>query len=120
MLLRILHIFGTFWLMVYPVDTLDVFESWFRFFILRMRLVIREAFRGPSSPDGLATRCLGGEGPVRRALGASWMSAARDRSFRFCFDKASKKLIPDINCNSIIPCLWIQTIKKYCVVSTNY
>lgn len=40
--------FWYLWLMVYPFDILDVFESWFHFFILRMRLVILKAFRGPS------------------------------------------------------------------------
>lgn len=38
MLVRILSLFGTCWLMVYPLDTLDVSESRFCFFILRMRL----------------------------------------------------------------------------------
>lgn len=72
MLVRILNLLGTFWLMVDPLDILDVFESRFRFFILRMRLTVLKACWGPSA---VLTLCYQ----------EAWMEMVQPGLWAWCF-----------------------------------
>lgn len=68
-----------------------------------------------NSMQSLLPRSLGGDGAVWVvSVVLSVYVLPLTRIVLFCFVLIRHKRISflDINCNSIIPCLWIQTIKK--------
>lgn len=92
LLIRILNIWGTFWFMVYPFNLFDVSESWFRFFILRMRLNNSKGILWAHVVHMFsATRSLHEDGTVRTVsmvLRRCVLPGTRIFFVLFCFDKA--------------------------------
>lgn len=128
MLIRILNFWGgTCWFTGSPLDILDVFECQFRFFILRMRLndskgILWAQFGSHDLCYPEASRKRVRSGLCARCFVDMCCQEREFFLFRFVLIRHKRNSFLDINCNSIIPCLWIQTIKKKkcCVVSTHY
>lgn len=121
------------WIFLVPFDQCHTFLTGRKYFKTRFPFIILRSKWASSNGvswvhcNSLLPRSLGSDGAV-------WVVSAvlplfvlpLTRTVLFCFVLIRHKRISffDINCNSIIPCLWIQTImitkEKCCVVSTNY
>lgn len=113
-----LNLSGTFWSMPYPPDSLEVFCNSVSLSYPAKQL---DSSKGVSwvhcnsMQQPLPPRRLGGAGAVWVvSVLLSVYVLPLTRTVLFCFVLIRHKRISflDINCNSIIPCLWIQTIKK--------
>lgn len=116
-----LNLLGPFQSMSHPPDSLEVFCNSVSLSYAEKQ---KDNSNGVSrvhcnSLQSLLPRSLGGDGAVWVvSVVLSVYVLPLTRIVLFCFVLIRHKRISflDINCNSIIPCLWMQTIKKKNVV----